>query len=66
MKTNRSSYILAAEILTIILFHAVKIRQSEKHPAEMAFSESGKNVVVHQPQMEKKTGTVFMMADLVK
>jgi hypothetical protein len=66
MKTNRSSYILAAEILTIILFHAVKIRQSEKRPAEMVFSESGKSTVVHQPQMEKKTGSVFMMADLVK
>ena len=66
MKANRSSYILAAEILTIILFHAVKIKQSEKHPAEMVFSESGKNAVVHQPQMEKKAGSVIMMADLVK
>ena len=66
MKSNRSSYLLAAEILTIILFHAVKIRQAEKHSAEIAFSEAHKTITVHQPLMEKKTGTEFMVVNLVK
>jgi hypothetical protein len=66
MKRNRSSYILAAEIITIILFHAVKIRQAEKHPAEIVFSESRKSLPVHQPLADKKPGAEFMVVNLVK
>ncbi len=37
MKTKPSHYVLAAEVLIIILFHTVKIRQKEKHSSDTAF-----------------------------
>ena len=43
MKTNPSRYVLAAEILAIILFHAVKIRQTEKQQTEIVYSQVNKN-----------------------
>jgi hypothetical protein len=66
MKTKSSSYVLAVEILIVTLFHVVKIKQAEKHPAELAFSPASKNILVHKPVMENKTGTEYMLVNLVK
>jgi hypothetical protein len=66
MKTKSSGYVLAVEILIVTLFHVVKIKQAEKHPAEMAFSTSNKNISVPKPVMENKTGTEYMLVNLVK
>jgi len=66
MKTNSSSYVLAAEIITIILFHAVKMKQTEKHPADMVYSRTAKSILIHQPTGEKKPATEYMLANLVK
>ena len=66
MKTNSSSYILAAEIITIILFHAVKIKQAEKHPAEMVYSRITPSISIKQPAVEKKPAAEYMLVNLVK
>jgi hypothetical protein len=66
MKTNSSSYVLAAEILIVILFHAVKIKQTEKHTGEIAFSRAGKTVTVPKMVTQNKTGTEYMLVNLVK
>ena len=66
MKTTPSRYVLAVEILTIILLHAVKIRQAEKHPADMAFNPSVKNMQITKPVIEDKPGAEFMLLNLVK
>ena len=66
MKSNSSSYVLAAEILIIILFHAVKIKQSEKHPGEMAFTHAARTVALPKLVTQNKTGTEYMLVNLVK
>jgi hypothetical protein len=68
MKTNSSHYILVAEIITIVLFHAVKIRQTEKHPVDMAFSRaaSSKSLILPQPAKETKSDVEFMLVNLTK
>jgi hypothetical protein len=66
MKTTPSRYILAAEILTIFLFHFVKIKQGEKHPADLAFSPETKNMPIHKPFTENKSGFEYMLVNLVK
>lgn len=66
MKTNPSSYVLAAEILTIVLFHAVKIKQAEKHLADTAFIHASKTRILHKPAVENKPGTEYMLVNLVK
>jgi hypothetical protein len=66
MKTTPSRYILAAEIITIILFHAVKIKQAEKHTADMAFIHAGKNTTMHRPVAEKRSGVEYMLVNMVK
>ena len=66
MKTNSSSYVLAAEILIIILFHAVKIRQTEKHVSEMAFTHSVRAVSLPKMVTQNKNGTEYMLVNLVK
>lgn len=67
MKTTPSRYVLAVEILIIFLFHAVKIKQAEKHPAEVAFMHNGKNIPLPRPVVENKTGTAeYMLVNLVK
>jgi hypothetical protein len=66
MKTNSSSYVLAVEILIIILFHAVKIKQAEKHPGEMAFAPVNKTTALPKLVTENKTGTEYMLVNLVK
>jgi hypothetical protein len=66
MKAKPSSYVLVAEILTIILFHAVKIRQTERHPAEIVFTQSVKNIPLHQPVLVNKMGIEYMLVNLVK
>ena len=66
MKSNSSSYVLAAEILIIILFHAVKIKQSDKHPGEMAFAHGAKTIIQPKLVTQDKTGTEYMLVNLVK
>ena len=66
MKTNPSHYVLAAEVLIIILFHAVKIERDEKHPADSAFVPLIKNSAQHKPVIENKTGIEFMLVNLIK
>jgi hypothetical protein len=66
MKTNSSSYVLAAEILTIILLHAVKIRQAEKHAADTAQIHVHKKVGIHQPVAENKSDAEYMLVNLVR
>jgi len=66
MKTNSSSYVLAAEIITIILFHAVKIRQAEKHPAEIALTRTTKTISIHQAGTEKKPAAEYMLVNMIK
>lgn len=38
MKTDPSRYILAAEILAVILFHAVQLKKTEQHTDEVVVS----------------------------
>ena len=66
MKTNPSHFVLAAEVLIIILFHAVKIRQGEKHPADTAFVPAIKTITQHKPVIESKTSIEYMLASLLK
>jgi hypothetical protein len=67
MKTNPSSYVLAIEILIITLFHVVKIKQAEKHPAELAFSHVSKNLLLNKPAVvETKASAEYLLVSLVK
>jgi hypothetical protein len=66
MKTNPSRYVLAAEILAIILFHAVKIRQAEKQPTEIVYSHFNKNIPLQKDGAESKSGVEYMLVNLLK
>ncbi len=66
MKSNSSSYVLAAEILIIILFHVVKIKQTEKHPSEMAFTPAGKTITLPKLVTQNKSGAEYLLVNLVK
>jgi hypothetical protein len=66
MKIKPSYYVLVAEILTITLFHVVKIRQAERHPAEIVFVKAYKELPLLQPVTENKTGTDYVLENLVK
>jgi hypothetical protein len=65
MKTTPSRYVLAAEIIIIILFHTVKIKQAEKHPSDIAFSPVTKNLTLHKA-VEGKSGVEYMLVNLIK
>jgi hypothetical protein len=66
MKTNPSSYVLAIEILIITLFHVVKIKQAEKHPDEIVFTHVIKAIPLHKPVVENKSGSEYMLVNLIK
>jgi hypothetical protein len=66
MKTKPSHYVLAAEVLTIILLHAAKIKKTEKHPEDSAYSPAIKTMLLHKPGVENKTGMEFMLMNLIK
>jgi hypothetical protein len=66
MKTKPSHYVLAAEILTIIFLHAAKIRKTEKYPDATSYAPIIKAMILHQPGIENKTGTVYMPMNLIK
>jgi hypothetical protein len=66
MKTNSSSYVLAAEILIIILFHVVKIKQTERHSGEMVFTPAHKTVALPKLVRQSKTSNEYMLVNLVK
>jgi hypothetical protein len=64
MKTNPSRYVLAAEILTIILFHAVKIKQAEKHPSETVLNATVQTINQPKSATENKSGFEYMLVKL--
>jgi hypothetical protein len=66
MKSNPSSYVLAVEILIVTLFHVVKIKQAEKHPEEIVFTRAIKAIPLHKPVVENKSGTEYMLVNLIK
>jgi hypothetical protein len=66
MKTTPSRYILAGEILIIVLFHAVKIRQAEKQPAETAYTQYLKNTPLQKPIVDNKTDIEYLLLNLAK
>ncbi len=66
MKTKPSHYVLAFEILTIILFHAVKIKNAEKHPADIVYTPAVQNMPLHKAVVENKNGVEYMLVNLVK
>jgi len=66
MKTKPSSYVLAAEILIIILLHAVKIKQAEKNHADTALLHGNKNLAIPKPAVESKSDVEYMLVNLVK
>ena len=66
MKAKSSSYVLAAEILIIILFHVVKIKQSEKQSGDMVFTPAAGTVTLPKMDAKSKTGTEYMLVNLVK
>ncbi|HEY4937038.1 MAG TPA: hypothetical protein VII44_10680 [Puia sp.] len=66
MKTNPSHYVLVVEVLIIILFHAVKIRQNEKHLADTAFTPINKTMNLPKPGIVNKSSIEYMLVNLVK
>jgi hypothetical protein len=66
MKTTPSRYVLVAEIITIILFHAVKIRQAEKHSAEIVFMQSPNHSTGHKSTAEDRSNAEYMLVNLIK
>jgi hypothetical protein len=66
MKTSPSHYILAAEVIIIILFHTVKIRQTEKHSVDIAFTRTPKITNLIKPEIENKKGLEYMLAKMIK
>ena len=66
MKTNPSRYVLLAEILIIILFHVVKIKQAEKHPADMAFAPTVNNMPIPKLPIENKSGVEYILVNLFR
>ena len=66
MKSKSSSYVLAAEILIIILFHVVKIKQSEKQSGDMVFTPAVRAVTLPKMDTKNKTGTEYILVNLVK
>ncbi len=66
MKTNPSHFILAAEVIIIILFHTVKIRQNEKHSVDIAFTRTSKTKNLRIPEIENKTAMEYMLAKMIK
>lgn len=66
MKTSPSHYILAAEVIIIILFHAVKIRQNEKHSQDTAFTHSSKTMKLRKTEIENKMDIEYMLVKMIK
>jgi hypothetical protein len=66
MKSSPSKYILAAEILAVILFHAVKISREEKQTADVVFTQVFKNMPLHKPDITNKPGIEYMLLNLIK
>jgi hypothetical protein len=66
MKAKSSSYVLAAEILIIILFHVVKIKQSEKQSGDLVFTPPSRTVALPKMDTKNKSSTEYMLVNLVK
>lgn len=66
MKIKSSHYVLIAEILIIALIHTIKIRQSEKSPADVVFTPVVKTVYLHKTAIENKTVITYMLLNFVK
>jgi hypothetical protein len=66
MKTNPSHYVLALEILAISLFHAVKIRSEEKHPADIVYNSAVKQLPLQKPVVDNTRTADYILLNLVK
>lgn len=66
MKTASSRFVLAAEILIIILFHVVKIQQSEKGPDNIVFTPVNKSLPIPKIGNENKSRFEYMFVNLLK
>jgi hypothetical protein len=65
MKTKPSHYVLLAEILIISLFHAAKIRQSEKSSTDIVYTPVIKTITLHKAVIENETD-ISNMLNLIK
>ena len=65
MKTP-SKYILVAEIIAIALFHAVKLRQADKHSPEAVFTQAKTVNPSQKPASENKSGVEYMLLKMIK
>jgi len=66
MKTNPSRYILAAEILAVILFHAVKIKQADKMPEETAAISINQKLPASMPLDENMFRFEYILLNMLK
>lgn len=66
MKIKPSCYVLAVEILTITLFHVVKIRQAESHQTDIVSVKEYKTTALHQPAIENKSGMAYILEHWIK
>ena len=66
MKTKPSHYVLAAEVLIIVLLHTMKIRQNEKHPADTALNLINKSLSIQKPDLINERSVEYMLVNLVK
>jgi hypothetical protein len=66
MKITPSSCVLVAELFTIFLFHLVKIKQAEKHPAETVLSHTVKVKPLPKTDTDNKSGFEYMLVSLIK
>jgi len=65
MKTKPSHYVLLAEILIISLFHAAKIRHSEKSSTDIVYTPAIKTITLHKAVIENKADMSNML-NLIK
>jgi hypothetical protein len=66
MKTNPSHYVLALEIIAIALFHAVKIRNAEKHPSDIVYNSPAKYIQQPKPVVDNTNRAEYILLNLVK
>jgi hypothetical protein len=66
MKTKLSYYVLLAEIITIVLFHIVKIKQTEKHLSDIVYTHTIQKDTLHVVVIKNNTAMAYMLMRLVK
>ncbi len=66
MKTKLSYYVLLAEIITIVLFHVVKTKQTEKHPSDIVYTPIARKDTLHVVVIENNAAIAYMLMSFVK